>query len=510
MNKYFYLVSGLYFIVLFGILFFTRQVFAAEQGSLGAYPTNFDSSNPKTKSWFIYELKQGITKEDSITVVNNSDRSLDVKVYPVDATTTSDGAFALLNEDQRQNDVGSWINMANSTITIEPRGHREVPFTISIPKYATVGDHAGGIVVQEVKKTNVATQGIGLNIVSRIGTRIYENVPGDKVINLDVRDLAYKIVNDRLEFTFTMENQGNVILTPTGRLDLKDQSGKVIDTITLNNLGSIFPRKPTSLTAKLDKTGPLFGQFTATLTINYSPTKAIEKSLQFFILIRDWKLALPVPAILFFIVVLFIFRKLFRKRFNVRQGPQAHKPVYAPVPAALSSVRPEYVPVSVVNVDQLFLSKHIRLIATLTFFVVIVLSGLFAFLLNFFVFSKMTTFATSSAVSLPSKIFEQVVPTTVPTITNTTIDKSKIEVSVLNGSGKTGLAKTVAGKLTETGFTVIRIDNAPENTTQTIIQYPKGELNGANQLMDALKSDYSNIKQQEASGSSQFTIILGL
>src|SRR5690348_752824 len=61
----------------------------ADQGHVGAYPSNYDPSNPKTKSWFIYELKPGESKNDSITVVNNSDAQITVKVYPVDATTTS-------------------------------------------------------------------------------------------------------------------------------------------------------------------------------------------------------------------------------------------------------------------------------------------------------------------------------------------------------------------------------------------------------------------------------------
>src|SRR5260221_7748242 len=184
------------FMILFGLGISAPHVFATAEGTLGAYPTNYDISKPKTKSWFIYELKPGETKEDSITVVNNSDTIINVKVYPVDATTTSDGAFALLNEDQRQADVGSWVQMAKSQITINPRDRQDVPFTITIPKFATVGDHAGGIIVQEAKAVAATNQGIGLNIVSRIGTRIYETIPGAKVIKLDVRDISYKIVDN--------------------------------------------------------------------------------------------------------------------------------------------------------------------------------------------------------------------------------------------------------------------------------------------------------------------------
>src|SRR5689334_20025407 len=110
-------ITGILLFLTLLLNFFSSPIFA-DQGSLGAYPTNYDPSNPKTKSWFIYELKPGETKEDSITVVNTKNVPVRAKVYPVDATTTADGAFALLNENQKQSDVGSWVTMSNNIVSI--------------------------------------------------------------------------------------------------------------------------------------------------------------------------------------------------------------------------------------------------------------------------------------------------------------------------------------------------------------------------------------------------------
>jgi len=70
--------------------------------------------------------------------------------------------------------------MSKDIVTISPRDRKEVPFTITIPKYITVGDHAGGIIIQEVKKPNETAQGMGLNIVSRVGTRILRKCTRNK------------------------------------------------------------------------------------------------------------------------------------------------------------------------------------------------------------------------------------------------------------------------------------------------------------------------------------------
>lgn len=497
-------------LITLSVLSFTaKPVLAASEGDLGAFPTKYDPSNPKTRSWFIYELPPGESKEDSITVVNNSDRAIDVKIYPVDATTTSDGAFALFNENQVQSEIGKWVTLAKNTFTIAPRDRQTIPFTITIPKYTTVGDHAGGIIIQEIKKTENTTKGINLNIVSRVGTRIYETVPGDKIWNLDLQDLTYKIIDDRLLFTFKLENKGNVILTPTGKLQVKDQFGKIIDVISLNNLGSAFPGNATVISVKSDKTAPLFGQYTAAVTINYSNTKAIEKSIQFFIFIRDWKLALPVPGVLFAIAIFFIFRKSFRKSHRVMYSPQTPVPAYEPTPVIIDTRRPAYAPVPAVSIDQLFITRHIRLIAATVFIGTITVSSLFAILLNIFIMSNKTTFTTSAYFIEPSNPPLRQAPTT-PTPTNTPIDRSKINITVLNGGGKTGAASAIADKLTKEGFTIDKIGNAPINSTQTLIQYPKNRLKEADELMPVLQNDYTDIRKEEISDSSTFTVILGL
>lgn len=498
-----------------GFLFFTSRAFAVTEGSLGAYPTNYDVSNPKTKSWFIYELKPGETKDDSITIVNNTDKTLDVKVYPVDATTTNDGAFALLNENQKQSDVGSWVHLSKNIVTIPPRDRRDVPFTISIPNNTTVGDHAGGIIVQEAKTASQGSEGIGLNIISRVGTRIYETVPGQQVVSLDLRGLAYKIGSNHLVFTFTLENKGNIILTPTGSVEVKEISGKVIDKISLGNLGSVLPGKPTNITAKSNSEAPLFGQYTATVTINYSPIKAIAKSISFFIYVKDWRLMLPVPIVIALMMFVFLIRKIFFHGFKLKEiasDGHRHRILQAksdghvssdgsPMKTALATAGiPEE------NIDGLFVAKHIKLLVVFVSISIIILSSLFAFILQYFVLSRVAVQGAKTTVPL-----EKPAPTTStppPTPTDVPVKKSDMKIDILNGSGRAGGAKTVAETLAKDGFTVEKTGNALEDVAQTIIQYPKGGEDGAAQLINELKPAYTDIQQEEASDSAFYTVTL--
>lgn len=493
------------FLVLLASLSFVPKALAAPapEGDFGAYPTRFDPDNPRTKSWFIYELKPGATKEDSITVVNNSERELTIKIYPVDATTTSDGAFALLNEDQRQTGIGSWIKIAEDEVTIGPKDRVDVPFTISIPKYTTVGDHPGGIIIQEAQPKSSKTKGIGVNIVSRVGTRVYETVPGAKVLNLEIKDLVYTMKDDHLVFTYTLVNKGNVILTPIGDLVIKDGSGKQVDKINLGTLGSVFPGKPTQITSTSNIAIPWFGQYNATVTLSYSPLKSIQKSIDFFIYLKDWREVLPVIGLLL-LILLFNLRKIFRhgKRIKVARSAQG-QPI--PVPAG-APARAAYAAAAPADVDQAFIGKHIRLIVGLVCISILVLSILFAFVLQTVVAPRSPAQAKSTS-EIPSPTQATAEAKTSPT--SAPVDKSSVKVAVYNGTATAGAAKAVADALTKAGFSIIKTDNSDTLLNKTLIEYPAGKAAEAAALGDALPAAYSDYKQQEASDSATFTITLG-
>lgn len=495
-----------YFCLLLLFFTFAPSALAATEGDFGAYPTNYDPENPRTKSWFIYELKPGQTKEDSITVVNNSEEEITLKIYPVDATTTGDGAFALLNEDERQMGIGTWVTIAKDTITIGPKDRVDVPFTIAIPKYATVGDHPGGIIIQPAEAPTAKAKGMGVNIVSRVGTRIYQTVPGAKVLNLEVKDLAYKIEDEHLVFTYTLVNKGNVILTPTGTFDITDASGKKVDTIPLASLGSVFPGKPTQITTKSTITAPWFGQYKGTVTLTYSPLKQIQKSIEFFIYIRDWRVAMPVVGLLL-LILLFNLRKMFRhgKRIKTAKARvEQAEPTSLPIPRP--ALAPALATAPAVDVDQAFIGKHIRLLVGFACISILILSALFAFVLQSYVLGGPNQ---TKATAAPTQTPVEADPTDIPEKVSAPVEKASIKVAIYNGSGTAGAARAVADELTKEGFTVTKTDNALELLPKTLVQYPVGKGVEAAALGAALPAAYSDYTQEEASNSGVFTITLG-
>ncbi len=149
----------------------------ASLGGVGGKPANPDLDDGETDQWFVYNLAPGESVEDELLVDNSTDQTVIVKLYPADSTPSTDGGFALDQEVESRDDVGAWVTLSQTGLTLGPRESVVVPFTLSVPDDPSldVGEHAGGILIQPVVE-NVDQGGIQLQL--RTGVRIYVTLPG--------------------------------------------------------------------------------------------------------------------------------------------------------------------------------------------------------------------------------------------------------------------------------------------------------------------------------------------
>ena len=263
----------------------------------------------------------GVTKKDSVTVLNNGSEAITLKVYAADSLKTSQGGFALANEDAPKTGLGSWVALSASEITLGPNEKKTIPFTISIPQQAPKGEYSGGIIFQETKPQQLSNNGIGINVISRVGVRIYETVPGVDQLNLVVKDLKYSVADNNLIFSFTVENKGTVFVSPTGTLEVKDMIGQVIESKSLDDsLGVIVPGVPKSITVPTQIASPIIGWNTASVALYYSPTKSAIASIVF--MPNPW----PLYRIVFVIVLLVLYLLLRKKLVNNKGKLLTNKP----------------------------------------------------------------------------------------------------------------------------------------------------------------------------------------
>lgn len=272
-------------VILAAFLFLLSAPFAvkaAGSDSIGIFPANPDEKIPFSNSWFIYKLGLGEEKMDAIRVFNNrKEDTVVVKLYPVDAETTQDGSFALLQEEADRKDVGSWVKLATNQIEISPLSEKTVPFSFTVPKNADAGDHMGGIIMQEVELEKNMT-GTGLNIITRVGVRIYETVPGEvkkafEITKFDWNEYRkdagnffknFLDINKNTVFFVGIKNKGNVQLSPIVTIDVKNIFGRTVAHLENQEIGTIFPQgENLQSTVRLDKM-LVFGRYKVLMKTN--------------------------------------------------------------------------------------------------------------------------------------------------------------------------------------------------------------------------------------------------
>jgi nucleoid-associated protein YgaU len=289
-------------------------------GGLIITPANPDPNVKYSDIWFVYNLDKGESKKDAVKIKNNTGKDVEIKIYPVDAGLTPDGAFALNNEGDEKIGVGKWIKMEDIEdykLTIPDKAERLVYFTISIPQDAETGDHMGGIIIENLERQKGGKEG-NISIVTRVGVRVYETVPGELIKKIELTGFEFAIHNKPLtdksttwekikhilgihkygEFNIGLKNTGNVHLDPIATIEIRDIFGGHIDTLENFALGSTFPGRSTLLPRRWEN--PSWFNFAkAHLLIKYGDNQTIEKNISFFIV--------PWPLIFLIVVLIILF-----------------------------------------------------------------------------------------------------------------------------------------------------------------------------------------------------------
>lgn len=186
-------------------------VFAVENNGVGGRPANPRAENPRSESIFIYDLKAGESAKDGIRVLNNSSTEKTLMVYATDSEYASGGAFTCAQLVDPKKDVGGWIVLEKSEVTLKPYTNEVVPFTVTAAGNADVGEHNGCIVVEEKPATTEKTNQNSINISLRSGLRVAVTIPGE--IKRAVELAGFTVTDDKdgvVRFHPKMTNTGNV------------------------------------------------------------------------------------------------------------------------------------------------------------------------------------------------------------------------------------------------------------------------------------------------------------
>jgi Bacterial protein of unknown function (DUF916) len=205
---------------------------AASNGLWSVFPT--DGRGQAAREFVEPVLTPGHTYADSVTISNATATPLTVHTYASDAFNTPGGGLSLRRRTDVHEDIGKWITLATSELTVPAHGTAVAPFTIDTPPDASPGDHVGGIVAEQTQGTSSHAGSLPITVLEAVGVRVYARVVGPLHPRLSLHDTSLTVQQSAAtpftagftaQVCFTVTNSGNTVLSPSATVQLTTPLG---------------------------------------------------------------------------------------------------------------------------------------------------------------------------------------------------------------------------------------------------------------------------------------------
>jgi WxL Interacting Protein, peptidoglycan binding domain len=246
----------------------TTAAAAAGGASFALKPITYDPALTATKSYFILVARPGAVIQDRIRIVNTGSRTGTAYLYPVDATTGQTSGAVYLSRQSPRHDVGAWIRLARSTVTLGPGKDAVVPFTIRVPRSVRPGDHLGGIVAENALVATSSGHGaLQIRIKHLTIDAVELQLPGRVVARADVSGVKPGGEHGYQYVYLHLLNPGTIMIKPAGSLVIRNSRGRRVARRSLL-LDTFLPRTAIDYPTLLPRQALSPGRYTATVNLH--------------------------------------------------------------------------------------------------------------------------------------------------------------------------------------------------------------------------------------------------
>ena len=249
-------------------------------------PVKYDPNEPLTQSYFIFDSKPGIVIKSRVRVTNTGTATGTAGLYPVDATTGQTSGAVYLNQSDPRADVGAWISLSASQVTLAPGQSQIVHFQVIIPGGVRPGQHLGGIVAENLTQAsstqtqNHSTLQIKVKLLTIIAVQV--NLPGAAVEQMAATGVQAGGQNGYQQLLVGLSNSGTVMLKPYGSLQVANAQGQVLKNVSLK-LDTFLPRTAINYPVTISGQGLGPGDYQVTLTLMYGNAQVLHYTTKFTI-----------------------------------------------------------------------------------------------------------------------------------------------------------------------------------------------------------------------------------
>jgi hypothetical protein len=299
---------------------------AASNGTWAVAPTGSNGSTPR--DFFQYSMSPGQALRDMVSISNLSNSDKQFAIYAKDAYNTPiDGGFALLDQNMPSKDAGAWITLGYSKLTVPKHSRADLVFQINVPPDALPGDHAAGIIAEDISPQAPRGQGQGVDIQRRVASRVFIRVGGALRPALTVTQLGIRHADPLLPpFTgkgsavvsYEITNTGNQRLTSTAILKIKGFFGRTLKAFKPRALPELLPKGSVVVTERWSGL-PIIDRVQAQVTVTGGGAHTVRTK-------AFWKIPWIEVLIVLALIALWDGRRRYRRWRDARPEPPTPQP----------------------------------------------------------------------------------------------------------------------------------------------------------------------------------------
>ncbi len=506
-----------------------------------------------------------------LKIVNNNKTEINLYAQVMDFESgAEDGTVKFItdlsrSEADNQHLLSRWIVVEPGPIKIAAQSSIELPFIIDVPGDVTPGGHYAAILVGTMPPED-QTKGTSIKVSSLLGSLILLNVQGDANEQGQIREFSSnKSVYEKPEAKFTVrfENTGNVHIQPQGEIRVYNWLNKDKGYMTLNHdtdFGNVLPGgiRKWQFDWKSDDSIFEMGRYRAVLIVGYGENERQTDTREIYFWVLNFKVIGIVAGtlLILFILISLMIRAYIRRAIRRTQeqvemiaaemGKNQKKVIVTPEGSQVVDLKRTVRTAS--NADSSPAKAYKKKFSIWTMFkraavgIIII-----AFTVLGFVFyqdykntqvlpsdkdsAASDTLSTSTSQSDESQAVNDdaakklaaalaaASSTAAQTATRTeekapaapkanTIKKESLKISVLNGSGISGLASGAAEVITQGGFKVQKTGNAASyDYVKTEIRYKEAAADYAQTIADMF--NIAAQLKEDAAIDGDVVVILG-
>jgi hypothetical protein len=207
-------------------------------GDLPSFAIYFKDAGPRE----VYRVSQkaGTTANYTVVIANpgTGGQPFDGLTFAPNVTIRTNGGVQTGDPDEEPTGATAWLDYAPTPYTLEDGQGTEITFPVSVPADAKPGQYIIALAFQTAEPLEIA-QTPELRQTLRATTVMVLTVPGTIEPSFKVSDLHLVIDQTWSGFVATIENTGNILVRPRGKLTISDADGNPMMTQDFG-LGSFF------------------------------------------------------------------------------------------------------------------------------------------------------------------------------------------------------------------------------------------------------------------------------